>query len=107
MATVKMKYGVISADDHVQEAPDVWTNRMSKAKFGDDIPHIVDLSHGSPTWVLVGTSKGFGGLARIAGVKANVRSSDEVPRSTYVAAERLKILDHDVVDALLLLPNII
>src|SRR5215813_4324646 len=25
---LKMKYGVISADDHVQEAPDVWTNRM-------------------------------------------------------------------------------
>ena len=38
MAILKMKYGVISADDHVQEAPDVWTKRMSKAKFGDDIP---------------------------------------------------------------------
>ena len=36
MATVKMQYGVISADDHVQEAPDVWTKRMSKAKFGDE-----------------------------------------------------------------------
>ena len=37
MATLMMKYGVIPADDHVQEAPDVWTKRMSKAKFGDDI----------------------------------------------------------------------
>ena len=27
MATLKMKYGVISADDHVQEAPDVWTKQ--------------------------------------------------------------------------------
>ncbi len=48
MAILKMKYGVISADDHVQEAPDVWTNRMSKAKFGDDIPHIVELPDGTP-----------------------------------------------------------
>ena len=46
MATLQMKYGVISADDHVQEAADVWTNRMSKAKFGDDIPHIVELPEG-------------------------------------------------------------
>ncbi len=107
MATLKMKYGVISADDHVQEAPDVWTKRMSKAKFGDDIPHIVDLPDGSQTWALGGTSKGFGGLARIAGVKAKVRTWDEVPRSTYVAAERLKILDQEEVDASVLFPNII
>ncbi len=80
MATLKLKYGVISADDHVQEAPDVWTKRMSRAKFGDDIPHIVDLPDGSQTWSLGGTSKGFGGLARIAGVKAKVRTWDEVPR---------------------------
>src|SRR2546427_7411631 len=107
MAILKMKYGVISADDHVQEAPDVWTNRMSKGKFGDDIPHIVDLPDGSQTWALGGTSKGFGGLARIAGVKAKVRTWDEVPRSTYVAAERLKILDQEEVDASVLFPNII
>ena len=80
MATLKMKYGVISADDHVQEAPDVWTNRMSKTKFGDEIPHIVDLPDGSQTWALGRNSKGFGGLARIAGVKAKVRTWDEVPR---------------------------
>jgi predicted TIM-barrel fold metal-dependent hydrolase len=107
MATLKMKYGVISADDHVQEAPDVWTNRMSKAKFGDDIPHIVDLPDGSQTWSLGGTSKGFGGLARIAGVKPKVRTWDEVPRSTYVASERLMILDEEEVDASVLFPNII
>ena len=68
MATLQMKYGVISADDHVQEAPDVWTKRMSKAKFGDDIPHIVDLPDGTQTWALGGSAQGFGGLARIAGV---------------------------------------
>ena len=99
MATLKMKYGVISADDHVQEAPDVWTKRMSKTKFGDEIPHIVDLPDGSQTWALGRNSKGFGGLARIAGVNPKVRTWDEVPASTYVASERLKILDQEEVDA--------
>ena len=107
MAILKMKYGVVSADDHVQEAADVWTNRMSKAKFGDDIPHIVELPDGAQTWALGGNAQGFGGLARVAGVKAKVRTWDEVPPSTYVAAERLKILDQEEVDASVLFPNII
>ena len=57
MAALKLKYGVISADDHVQEAPDVWTNRMSKSKFGDDIPHIVTHPDGSQTWALGGNTQ--------------------------------------------------
>ena len=107
MATLKMKYGVISADDHVQEAPDVWTNRMSRARFGDDIPHVVDLPDGSQTWVLGGDAKGFGGLARVAGVNPDVRTWDDVPPSTYVASERLKVLDQEELDASVLFPNVI
>lgn len=107
MATLKMKYGVVSADDHVQEAPDVWTNRMSKAKFGDDIPHIVELPDGSQTWALGGDAKGFGGLARVSGVTSRVRRWDDVPPSTYIASERAKILDHEELDATVLFPNII
>ena len=46
---MELKYGFISADDHVQEHPDVWTERMSKAKWGDRIPHIeragIELRH--------------------------------------------------------------
>ena len=83
MATLKMQYGVVSADDHIQEAPDVWTNRMSKAKFGDDIPHIVELPDGTQTWSLGGNAKGFGGLARVSGVNPNVKRWEDVPRSTY------------------------
>src|SRR5262249_57974674 len=107
METLKMKHDIISADDHVQETPDLLTNRMSKAKFGDDIPHIVNLPDGSQTWALGGNTQGFGSLARIAGVKPKVRTWEEVPRSTYVASERLKILDQEEVDASVLFPNII
>ena len=37
---MELKYGFISADDHVQEHPEVWTKRMSKAKWGERIPHV-------------------------------------------------------------------
>ncbi|MDE0342583.1 MAG: amidohydrolase family protein [Deltaproteobacteria bacterium] len=107
MATLKMKYGVVSADDHIQEAPDVWTNRMSKAKFGDDIPHIVELPDGTETWSLGGNTKGFGGLARVSGVNPNVKRWEDVPPSTYRVSERLKILDQEELDASVLFPNII
>ncbi len=32
--------GFISVDDHVLEHPQVWTQRLSRAKWGDRIPHI-------------------------------------------------------------------
>ena len=31
---------VIDTDSHAVEAPDLWTSRMSKAKWGDDIPRV-------------------------------------------------------------------
>ena len=30
--------GFVSADDHVQEPPDLWTERLSRSRFGDRIP---------------------------------------------------------------------
>ena len=36
-----MRYTCISTDDHLQEKPDTWTARMSAAKWGDKIPHVV------------------------------------------------------------------
>ncbi len=31
---------IIDVDSHVTEPPDLWTSRLSKAKWGDDIPHV-------------------------------------------------------------------
>ena len=30
----------ISVDEHVQEHPEVWTKRLSRAKWGERIPHV-------------------------------------------------------------------
>ena len=37
---MELKYGLISVDDHVQEHPEVWTQRMSQTQWGDRMPHI-------------------------------------------------------------------
>jgi uncharacterized protein len=44
-----MSSGFISTNEHVIEAPDVWTLRMSKEKWGDRIPHIH--TQGDGTWM--------------------------------------------------------
>ena len=113
MATLKLKYGVISTDEHIQEAPDVWTDRMSKAKFGDDIPHIQEQPDGSEIWVVRGEPvTGFGNhkLASVAAAM-NPRNKEpvrweEVPQNTYVPSERLKAMDQDKVDTHTFFPNV-
>ena len=49
MAKIELKFGAISTDDHVQEAPDTWTVRMSKAHWGDRIPRLFELDDGAET----------------------------------------------------------
>lgn len=112
MAVLKLKYGVISTDEHIQEAPDVWTSRMSKAKFGDDIPHIGELPDGDQAWLIRGELAMFGRY-KLGAVQAattprnhNPRRWEEVPKSTYVPSERLKAMDLDEVDTNVFFPNI-
>ncbi len=39
---MRIKFGVISSDSHGQLHKDAFTNRMSKTKFGDRIPQLVE-----------------------------------------------------------------
>ena len=39
---MEIKYGLISCDSHAQPDKDAFTSRMSKAKWGDAIPHLVE-----------------------------------------------------------------
>jgi len=51
---MELQYGFISADDHVQEHPEVWTARMSKAQWGDRIPRLERQADGAESWVVDG-----------------------------------------------------
>ena len=103
-----LKYGFISADDHVQEHPEVWTSRLSKQKWGERIPHVEKQSDGSEYWVIDGRRISLAGVA-LAGALMGDRACEpkrwqDVPPMVYSAAERLKAMDIDGVDYSVLYP---
>jgi len=106
---MKLKYGFISTDEHVQEHPEVWTKRMSKAKWGDRIPH-VERGDGKERWVVDGHSVGLRGVA-LAGAAMPDRAHEpqrweDVPGVVYKPADRLTAMDVDGVDYAVLYPAV-
>jgi len=105
-----LEYGFISADDHAQEHPEVWTARMSKSRWGDRIPHLEELPDGSECWVVDGKKTDLRGVA-LAGAAMpdrarNPQRWEEVPKVAYVPAERLTAMDVDGVDCSVLYPSV-
>ncbi len=107
---MQLKYGLISVDDHVQEPPDLWTSRLSKAKWGDRIPHVEQASDGSERWVLDGQVVLDGHVADVGAIMPDrnhePRRWDEVPAAAYRPAERLKAMEADGVDYSVLYPTV-
>src|SRR5688572_28031971 len=106
---MELKYGFISADDHVQEHPEVWTSRMSRQKWGDRIPHIERKPDGNDTWVIDGHVIALGGVAiagTVTGARAEPRRWEDVPPMVYNAHERLNTMDADGVDYSVLYPAV-
>jgi predicted TIM-barrel fold metal-dependent hydrolase len=107
---VELKYGVISADDHVQEHPEVWTSRMSKQKWGDRIPHVERQPDGNDLWVMGEQKIKSSGLAAAGAVLSDRTQEpkrwEDVPPMVYNARERLKAMDANGVDYSVLYPTI-
>ncbi len=107
---MEMKKGFISVDDHAQEQPDVWTERLSKAKWGNRIPHIEKQADGTENWVVDGRKLPLGGVAS-AGAAMRDRTEEpqcwqDVPKVAYDPMERLKAMDTDGVDYSVLYPTV-
>jgi predicted TIM-barrel fold metal-dependent hydrolase len=100
----------ISVDDHVQEHPEVWTRRLSKAKWGDRIPHVERQKDGADAWVVDGRKVPLRGVAMAGAVMADRAQEpqlwEQVPRVAYDAKERLKAIDVDGVDYSVLYPSV-
>ncbi len=107
---MEIKYGLISVDDHVQETPDLWTQRMSQAKWGDRIPRLAKRDDGTEQWVVDGQSLSLPGVALAgAGMPDRAREPqtwDEVPQLAYDPALRLQAMDADGVDYSVLYPTV-
>ena len=107
-----MHYEVISTDDHLQESSTVWTDRMSKSKWGDKVPQIREVEGGNERWHIwdipmqrsLGTVQGA-----VAGEFPDGLGPDrweDMPKKTYVPAERLKAMEEDGVDVHTFFSNI-
>lgn len=109
---MKVKYGLISADSHAGFDRDDFIRRMSAAKWGERIPHVVELKEKErriDRWSVYGKAR-HNDVANCPALMGEPfptypKHWDEVPKASYVPLERLKALDADGVDAEVLFPN--
>jgi predicted TIM-barrel fold metal-dependent hydrolase len=104
-----MDYKVISTDDHLQEGPEVWTARLSKAKWGTKIPHVRRNDKGEDHWWINDAPHLQAGVGSVRGIMPPgkpPRTWDDVPLKAWVPAERVKAMDEDGVDAQTFFGNI-
>jgi len=90
-------HGIISADDHVQEPPGLWAERLSRGRFGHRIPRLERDSDGAEHWTVDGQTL-LNGKVAAAGALMEDRNREprcweEVPAAAYDPVERLKAMD--------------
>ena len=99
---------VISAVDHVIEHPKVWTERVSKTKWGDRIPHMDRRGDGRDYWVVDGRKFSMSAIAGVGALlsdRAGVANRwDDIPKPAYDPAARLEAMDHDGIRYAVLYP---
>jgi predicted TIM-barrel fold metal-dependent hydrolase len=100
----------ISADEHVQEHPDLWTKRLSRARWGERIPHIERNSKGEERWFVDAREISLNGVADCGAAMPdrtrNPQRWNEVPSSVFEPKERLKMMDAAGIDSAVLYPTV-
>ncbi len=99
----------IDTDTHITEPPDVWTARVSTAKWGDAVPHV--RKHGGrDVWFIRDQAVGSPGFTTMAGFDGSIpdgpKGYDDIPRGAFDAGERLKHMDAEGIYAQVLYPNV-
>lgn len=99
----------ISVDEHIQETPDVWTRRLSKAKWGERIPQIKRTANGE-RWLVDGKELPMNGVADCGAVLSDRTTYpqiwDEVPAVVYDPKERLQAMDAAGIEDAVLYPTV-
>ena len=101
---------IVSADDHLQEPPDLWRERLP-ARLRDQAPRLVDLPDGGQGFVVADQAPRALGILVMAGRDASEFTDkgltwDDVPVGSYDPAGRLRDMERDGVSASVLYPNI-
>jgi len=97
---------IISADDHVQEHPNVWLDRLSSKRWGNRIPHIEEGPDATEYWVIdeqkYPISQSL--ISNDGAQKPGCWSS--IPRWAYDPGARLKAMDVDGASFSVLYPSV-
>jgi len=105
-----MNNSFISADEHVQEHPEVWTKRLSRAKWGERIPHVERNANGVERWLVDGRKIDLTGVADCGAAMAertkNPQRWADVPAAVYDPKERLTAMDTAGIDCAVLYPTV-
>ena len=101
---------IVSAVDHVIEPPTVWTERLSKARFGSCIPHIERGADGSDRWIINERALALADSADVGALMpdrvATAKQWDDIPKPAYNPAARLKAMDDDGISSTVLYPSL-
>src|SRR5574342_126197 len=100
----------ISADEHVQEPPDVWAKRLSRSRWGERIPHIENTSTGEERWFVDSRAISLDGVADCGAAMPdrtrNPQRWGEVPSAVFDPNARLRVMDDAGIDSAVLYPTI-
>lgn len=110
---MEFKFGMISSDSHGQLGRDAYTSRMSKEKWGDRVPQVIEVRddkfpHPVERWIVNGEVQGSNVCNCPTAMEKRSyypQRWEEVPLEVYDPAHRLKALDRDHTDAEVLFPN--
>lgn len=102
---------VVDADAHVVERADTFTNRMSKKKWGDKLPHVrTHPETGLPTWMVNGVYGMPVAAPAMAGWKewppSFPATLEEVPAACFDAKARLKWMTENSIHAGIIYPSL-
>ena len=101
-------YRLVSADQHINEPPDLWKKRVA-AKYKGRVPRMKKFAEGD-AWIIEGVPDPINfGMNACSGLPPEVVKPwlhwDMVRKGGYVPAERIKEMDADGVDAALQFPT--
>lgn len=81
-STAIRRYMIVSVDDHLVEPPDTFRGRMP-CRFGERVPHVVELPNGAHAWQVDGSILPTIGKNAVAG-RPILETSEEPTRFEYM-----------------------
>lgn len=111
MNALAQQFKVIDTDTHIIEPYDLWTSRISVAKWGDRVPHVkYDKEAKEDAWYFNDQRIGVAAGAAMAGwheyPPKHPRVWEDVAPSAWRAEDRLKKMDENGIYAQILYPNV-